>query len=378
MKSLVGALWVLSLLAMTVTTPAAAAGTTPVPHRIVAYVTGWSPPAPIDTTRITHVNFAFALIDEDGRAQVHAGAAQARLGDVVALRREHPDLRVLVSIGGWGADGFSDAALSDASRRRFADSTVELLRRYDLDGIDIDWEYPGQDMAGIKARPEDRVNFTLLLATLRRHLDAESRRVARPGNRQYLLTIASADREYFEHVEMPRLHRYVDWINVMAYDFYNSLTRTTGHHAGLYRAATAPLTDRWADASIRQHLQAGVPPAKLVLGVAFYGRRFEGVGPGREGLNEPYEQYGSDHAYAELVQRYIDRDGYVRHWDGQARAPWLWNAARRSFVTYDDPESIREKARYARRLGGVMFWELSQDTPDGTLLRAISEGLAKP
>jgi GH18 family chitinase len=101
------------------------------------------------------------------------------------------------------------------------------------------------------------------------------------------LTIASADREYFDHVEMDLLHRQLDWINVMAYDFYNSLTPTTGHHAGLYRAVTAPESSRWADASVQQHLAAGVPAHKLVLGVAFYGRRFEGVKPGELGATSP-------------------------------------------------------------------------------------------
>jgi chitinase len=342
--------------------------------RIVAYVTAWSPPVPINTQRITHVNFAFGQI-VNGQVTVAPGAAEARLQQLADLRKAQPKLRVLVSVGGWAADGFSDAALDDASRRRFAESTVGILERYDLDGVDLDWEYPGQDAAGIKARPEDRENFTRLLATLRSHLDAAGHRHIRRGRDHYLLTIATADRDYFAHVDMPHVHPYVDWCNVMAYDFYNSLTPTTGHHAGWRRAATAPVTDRWGESSIEQHLAAGVPARKLVLGVAFYGRRFEGVEPAHDGVNQPYAKYGGDHSYEELVARFIDRDGYVRHWDEQAEAPWLWNPATRSFVTYDDPESIRRKATYARRLGGVMFWELSQDTADGALLRAVAEGL---
>jgi Chitinase len=343
--------------------------------RIVAYVTSWSQPVAIDTRYVTHANFAFALIDDAGRVAVSSGAADGRLREIVAVRRAHPTLRVLASVGGWGADGFSDAALYDQSRRRFAESAIALLRRYDLDGIDLDWEYPGQDVAGIKARPEDRENFTKLLATLRAQLNAESRRIHRRAGDQYLLTIATADREYFDHVEMEKLHPYVDWINVMAYDFYNSLTRTTGHHAGLRRTEAAPLTDRWAEASIEQHLAAGVPASKLVLGVAFYGRRFEGVAPANDGLNQPYEKYGGEHSYRDLVDNFIDRHGYVRHWDRRAMAPWLWNPATHSFVSYDDPESIRLKAAFARKLGGVMFWELSQDTPRGALLESIAVGL---
>jgi len=350
--------------------------TTPRP-KLIAYVTGWSPPVAIDTSRITHVNFAFARIDAEGRVLLAEDAFAKRLEAIVALKRMAPVLRVLISVGGWGAEGFSDAALTDESRARFADSAVELMRSHGADGIDLDWEYPGQSTAGIRARPEDRRNFTLLLGAMRARLDAQSRADGRAAGDGYLLTIASADREYFDHVEMDLLHRELDWINVMAYDFYNSLTPTTGHHAGLYRAATAPVSSRWADASVKQHLEAGVPAHKLVLGVAFYGRRFEGVTAAELGRNQRYERYGGDHAYAELLASYIDRGGYVHHWDEVAEAPWLWNATSRSFVSYDDPRSIAVKAAYARDrgLGGVMLWELSQDA-GGALLDAAYRGLA--
>jgi chitinase len=348
------------------------------PSRLIAYVTGWSPPVAIDTNRITHVNFAFARIDGTGRVVLPDAASATRLDEIVAVKRVAPALKVLISVGGWGADGFSDAALTDESRARFVASAAALMRTHGADGIDVDWEYPGQDVAGICARPEDRRNFTLLLAALRAQLDTQAGSDGRAAGDGYLLTIASADGQYFEHVEMDRLHAYLDWINVMAYDFYNSLTPTTGHHAGLYRAAAAPASSRWADASIAQHLAAGVPAQKLVLGVAFYGRRFEGVEPRELGRNQPYARYGGDHAYAELAAAYIDRNGYAAHWDDTAQAPWLWNAATRSFVSYDDPRSIALKAAYARGrgLGGVMFWELSQDA-QGALLAAVHRGLAE-
>ena len=344
--------------------------------KLIAYVTGWSPPVAIRTGRITHVNFAFARIDGEGRVVPPDDASATRLGEIVALKRSAPALRVLISVGGWGAEGFSDAALTEESRARFADSAVALMRAQAADGIDLDWEYPGQSTAGIRARPEDKRNFTLLLAALRERLDARSRDDGRAPGDGYLLTIASADREYFDHVEMDVLHEDLDWINVMAYDFYNSLTPTTGHHAGLYRAATAPVSSRWADASVEQHLAAGVPARKLVLGVAFYGRRFEGVNADELGRNQPYERYGGDHAYAELVAGYVDRGGFSRHWDETAQAPWLWNATTRSFISYDDPRSIELKSAYARQrgLGGIMFWELAQDA-SGELLDAAYRGL---
>lgn len=139
--------------------------------RIVAYVTGWESPPAIDPAKLTHLR---------------------------SLKAKNPQLKVLLSVGGWEAEGFSDAALSAASRATFAGSVVALLREHSLDGVDLDWEYPGQGVAGIKSRPQDRQNFTALLQTMRAQL----------GER-YLLTIASADREYFEFTQMDRLHVYL-------------------------------------------------------------------------------------------------------------------------------------------------------------------------
>ena len=106
-----------------------------------------------------------------------------------------------------------------------------------------------------------------------------------------------------------------------------------------------------------------------MLGVAFYGRGFVGVKPLHNGLNQPYERYEGDYKYADLEDRFIGRQGFVRHWDERARAPYLWNGTSKSFITYDDPQSIRTKADYVRdkRLGGMMFWELSQDRNDELL-----------
>jgi chitinase len=340
--------------------------------RIVAYVASWSVPTAIHAERVTHINFAFAQI-VNGRVALENEAVGASLKATRALKTQHPTLKVLVSVGGWTAEGFSDAALTDASRATFARSAVELLRKYSLDGIDLDWEYPGQGVAGIKSRPADKQNFTLLLKTLRQQLDAESAARGRTAGDHYLLTIASADREYFDHTEMDKLPVYLDWINMMSYDFFNSLTSTTGHHAGLYRSESAAPKDRYANAAVQQHLAAGIPAEKLVLGVAFYGRGFTGVTPLHNGLNQPYERYEGDHTYAELAEQFIGKQGFVRYWDERAQAPYLWNSATRTFITYDDPQSIEIKTRYAKKnhLGGIMFWESSEDR-DGELLGVIA------
>ena len=273
---------------------------------------------------------------------------------------------ILNQVGHGRFKAYSAGSHSTGKVNPFA---VELLRKYDVDGIDLDWEYPGQGVAGIKYRAEDKQNFTLLLKTLRAQLNAASKLQGRSGRDRYTLTIATADREYFDHTEMNKLHVYLDWLNIMSYDFFNSLTSTTGHHAGLYASEFAAPTDRNADSSVRQHIAAGIPPEKLMLGVAFYGRGFAGVRPQNNGLNQPYEHYEADHSYADLRDKFIGSQGFVRYWDERAKAPYLWNSAAKTFVTYDDPQSIRAKAGYVRdnRLGGMMFWELSQDRNDELL-----------
>ena len=207
-------------------------------------------------------------------------------------------------------------------------------------------------------------------------MDAQNDARRRAGSDPYLLTIASADREYFDHTEMDKLHVYLDWINIMSYDFFNSLTSTTGHHAGLYRSTLAAATDRNADASLKQHLAAGIPARKLVLGVAFYGRGFTGVRPQSNGVKQPYERYEGDHSYTELAETFIGKQGFIRYWDDRARDPYLWNGTSKTFITYDDPQSIEIKAQYImeKHLGGMMFWELSQDR-DGELLEVIARSL---
>jgi chitinase len=325
---------------------------------VVAYVAGWKPLPVIHPEKLTHINFAFAHIDSQGHAVIESPDASKTLRSLSALKAQNPKLRIIVSVGGWQADGFSDAALTDSSRLAFARSAVQLIREYSLDGIDVDWEYPGQGVAGIKYRPEDKENFTLLLKTLREQLGA-----------RYTLTIAGADREYFDHVEMGKAQRYLDWINVMSYDFFNSLTPTTGHHAGLYASAHAAPTDRNTDSAIKQYQAAGVPADKIVVGIAFYGRGFAGVAPLHNGVNQPYERFEGEHNYADLVDQLIGKQGFVRYWDATAQAPYLWNPQTRTFISYEDPQSVRAKSLYVVRhhLRGVMFWELSEDRNDELL-----------
>ncbi len=342
--------------------------------RIIGYVRGLADIQAIGEKKLTHINYAFALVSPEGEMVFTNPDAPAHLARLQALKAKNPDLKILVSIGGWGADNFSDAALTDESRAKFARSAVEMVKRYSLDGIDLDWEYPGHPGPGIKFRAEDRENFTLLLRTFREQLDALSNERGRRGFDRYTLTIASSAGDYFARTEMDKVHVYLDWINVMTYDFAGSWSKTTGHHTQLRRSGAAPPTAAATDTFVMQHLRAGIPPGKVVVGVAFYGRSWRGVNAENNGLYQPFEAYDLDLPYRRIATEYLP--SFERHWDYDAKAPFLWDPATRRFVTYDDPQSLREKTKFIRyhRLGGAMYWEHSQD-PGEILLNALVEGL---
>ena len=345
-------------------------------YRIIGYVSGRTEIHRVGAEKLTHINYAFARVSDGGEIVLRNQNSPAHLAQLQALKAKNPNLKVIVSVGGWGADNFSDAALTDASREKFAGSVVDLIKKYALDGIDLDWEYPGQPGPGIKYRPEDKQNFTLLLKAVRQRLDALSSERGRTGDGRYTLSIASADREYFAHTEMDQLHVYLDWINVMTYDFFGSLAKTTGHHTGLYRAPGSGESARSTEGSVKQHLNAGIPPEKLVVGVAFYGRGWAGVNPEHGGIGQPYERYTEEYPYSRLARDYIDKSGFQRRWDDAAKAPYLWNPESRTFISYDDPASLKEKADFvkAHRLGGMMYWEHSHD-PEEALLNTIFKHL---
>jgi len=268
--------------------------------RLVGYVGHEAQAQRIAVEKLGALNYAFAHVDA-GRVTLDP-AAPAQLARLVALKSRNRHLKILLSIGGWGADGFSDAALTGDARTKFADSAAEVLAQNHLDGLDVDWEYPGFADAGIRARPEDERNFTLLLQTLRARFD----RLAIEQHRRddpYLITAALADREFVSHIELERVGAVLDWINLMTYDFHGSLTKTTGHHSALHRSATSAPDERSVDAAVAQYLAAGVPAEKLVVGVPFYGKAFLDVQPENRGLDEPFS--GQDPVSVRLLRERI-------------------------------------------------------------------------
>jgi len=333
-------------------------------------------PAEVAADKLTHVNYAFANI-KDGKVVEGFSHDAENFKVLGGLRKRHPQLRILVSVGGWTwSGGFSDAALSSESRRRFVESAVDFVRRHDLDGFDVDWEYPGLPGDGNVNRPQDKLSFTAVMADLRAALDKEG---AARGRHLLLTFAAGASSKFLAHTEMDVVQASVDYVNLMTYDFREAEgDPLAGHHANLFVHPSDP-DQQSADRAVREFLAAGVPPAKLVLGVPFYGRPWGGVETEGDGLYHQGKPLAErmDTKYASLAQL-AGREGWVRQWDETAQAPFLWNADKRIFISYDDPESLRRKCRYLRERGlaGVMFWEYSED-PTGALLDTLFKELRK-
>jgi chitinase len=332
-------------------------------------------PAAIEAREITHINYAFANL-RDGRVVEGFARDAENFKVLAALRQRHPQLKVLISVGGWTwSGGFSDAALTPESRRRFVESAVDFVRRHDLDGFDVDWEYPGLPGNGNTHRPEDKQNFTSLMAELRAALDQEG---ARRGRRCLLTFAAGANVEFLAHTEMEKVQGSVDFVNLMTYDFREAEgDPEAGHHANLY-AHPSDRKKLSADRAVRDFLAAGVPAGKLVLGVPFYGRVWADVKAEKDGLYQPGKPMREplDTTYGSLASQLVDKRGFARRWDPEAQAPFLWNAEKRIFVSYDDPQSLRLKCRYIAEhgLGGVMFWEYYADK-SGALLGTLFQEL---
>ncbi|MEA2708959.1 MAG: chitinase [Phycisphaerales bacterium] len=355
--------------------------------RVIGYYAGWSvdrfPATKIRGDLLTHVNYAFAIIDKDhecvARDPKHAEKGFAQLRE---LKAKYPHLKTLISVGGWtDSTGFYDTAKTAESREKFAKSAAAFAKMNGFDGVDIDWEYPGgggndKGMGG----PEDTKNFTALLTELRKQLDAQG--IA--DHKKYLLTIAAPAGGALKRIELDRIHPLLDFINLMTYDFAGSWSGRTAFNAPLYPWGDHEQGKFAGDVSVQAYQKAGVPTDKIVLGVPFYGRAFGGVKSGdTDGLYQPFDPRAKTTSpdgwgWRSISANYIDKKA-KRFWSEPAKVPWLFDEKTGLFVSYDDPQSLRDKAEYARNkhLGGVMIWELSDDDEQASLLKALNAGLAK-
>ena len=327
-------------------------------HRI-AYVMNHSLPTVTeeDAKKLTHINLSFALL-KDGALDM---SQLTDISLIAKFRQWNPQLKIVLSVGGWACDGFSQAAMTEAGRQKFAASCLDAVEQYSLDGIDIDWEYPCSDAAGIAADPRDRENFTALLQTIRDAI----------GKDKILSVAMGADESCAENTEMDKVSQILDYVQLMTYDMCNGFSTRSGHHAALY-ASRGDNSKNSTRAVVEIYHNAGVPYEKMVIGAAFYARHFEVETNQNNGLLQPSGPGISQASYHHITPAYLQEHGYSRFWDEEAEAEWLWNG--KTFVSYESAEAIRRKARFTRdrQLRGLMYWEHGHDNTK-ELLGIIAE-----
>lgn len=310
---------------------------------VVAYVIGWNDVIP-DPAVMTHINYAFGKVNDtfDGitipefrRAD---GSPSDKLKTLVALKEENPDLKILLSIGGWGAGRFSEMASTAERRASFAFDCKRKMDEYGLDGIDLDWEYPTSSAAGISSSVDDTENFTLLVKAIREAIGPDA-----------LLTMASVCSALY--VDFPSVINCFDFINVMSYDMRDG--RKDVLHNALYPSGNSGYM--CTDEAVKAHLAAGVPKDKLVVGLPFYGR----------GLTRDYVNFRN---IPELTE-------YTEKWDEEAQVPYLVNKDGGFELGFENARSIAVKCRYILEQDclGAMYWDYAADSDDRILSRTVAD-----
>lgn len=332
--------------------------------RVIAYYTGGA--QKIDSfsvEKLTHIIFSFSHLKGN---QLHINNARdtATISKLVSLKSRNPNLKVLISLGGWGGCATcSDIFSSKKNRKIFAKSVKSLNKYFNTDGIDLDWEYPA--IAGFpshKYLPADKENFTNLVKKLRRIL-----------GKKYEISFAAGGFKQFidESIEWKKVMKKVDFVNLMTYDLVSGYSNVTGHHTPLY---STPQQTESTDRSVTQLIGLGVSKNKIIIGAAFYGRMWENVPDTNSGLYQSGKfKKGVD--FKNMDSTLSISNGFIYHWDSVANAPFLYNPSQKLFVTFDDKRSILLKTKYAadKGLGGIMFWELGSDSYKDGLLEMIDE-----
>lgn len=281
----------------------------------------------------------------------------------------------------------------EEGRRTFASSCVNFIRTYQFDGVDLDWEYPGGGgMEGTDFDPQaDKTNFTLLLKELRSQLDEAGEK----DGKYYLLTAATAaGMDKITHLELAKIGRYLNFINIMAYDMHMGFTQLTNHQGPLYVNPSNPEPDIGPlylkskgniDAVVKAYVEGGFPREKIVIGVPFYGRAWTLAGDGGQG---PFQKATGELPRGTWEPGCYDYDDVLKNLEGQfyfdeqAQAAYFIGTEKRGdkpvkvFISLDNPQSLERKVTYVKQngLAGIMFWELTSNR-DNTLLETIWKGL---
>ena len=335
-------------------------------YKIIAYYTGNGETIQqYPVKKLTHIIYSFLKLQHDS-LRFHNEAQQQTLQQLVQLKKGNPQLKIMVSIGGWGGCAPCSGLFSSAAHRNmFAKTTVALFKQYGIDGLDLDWEYPAiEGYPGHKYDTADKNNFTELVKALRKEM-----------GKDFILSFAAGGFvKYLEQsIDWDAVMPLVDFVNLMTYDLVGGYSTVTGHHTPLkdYRPAQES-----TQKCVNWLLDKNIDAEKLVIGAAFYARVWENVADSNHGL---YQQgkFKQGVAYKNFSTYFSDTSGFVYHWDKKAKAPFQYNRQKKLFASFDDKGSGGETSKFIRRkkLGGIMFWELGEDLPVNGLVDEIHRSL---
>lgn len=336
------------------------------PYKLIAYATGKADNIkqyPIN--KLTHIIYSFLKLQND-TLTFRNEEQKNSLQQLVALKQTYPQLKIMVSIGGWGGCGPCSQLFASATQRQnFAKTTVALFKAYKIDGLDLDWEYPAiEGYPGHKYDTADKNNFSALVKALRKEM----------GN-DYLLTFAAGGFiKYLEQsIDWDAVTPLVDFVNLMTYDLVNGYATVTGHHTPLHDYLPGQES---TSKCVNWLIDKKVPAKKLIIGAAMYARVWENVANNNNGLYQA-GKFKQGLSYALFTKFFSDTAGFKYYWDSDAKAPYYYSATKKLYATFDDKRSIQEKTRYIRnkKLGGIMFWELADDLKKDGLVDEMSRGL---
>jgi chitinase len=318
-----------------------------------------------DANSMTHLIYCFGHL-KGNRLHINSAKDTLLIQKMVGLKKQNRQLKVLLSLGGWGGcETCSDVFATKRGRAEFARSVKELNTFFGADGIDLDWEYPTiPGFPGHKYAPGDKKAFTQLVTQLRKTL----------GTEQVITFAAGGFQTFLEKaVDWKRVSKKVDYINLMTYDLVSGAATTTGHHTALY---STPEQKESTDNCVQYLIRNGVDPGKLIIGAAFYARTWEGVSPDNNGRYQS-GKFKDFIGYDQFGKQLATDSGYVFHWDETAKAPYAYNPTQKIYATFDDKRSMELKTKYVleHNLGGIMFWQLGHDTPKDGLLHTINQTL---
>ena len=369
--------------------------------KVSCYIRTWAIPPParkggnlywnaemIKGGYLTDLIISFALLDKNDVSKIYIPEFNLSMfgniwNEAAALKEKYPHLKITISVGGYGADGFSDMAYDPKLRAAFTANVCKWLEDYNLDGMDVDWEYPVGPSWGsvIKTRPDDRQNYIALLRELR---DAMDKLGTKTGKRYSLSTAVPASGWFTKANDVKAAAQIVDSLKLMAYDYYGEWSDTTGHHANLNNNPSEPAWGGWSTRqALEEYLSAGVPPEKIALGIGFYGRAWQGVGRGSNantpGLYQPYKSIPKSPPFnngtidwTEIKEFLKPGSGYKRYWDDIGKAPYIYNGD--IWISYTDAEQIKILTDFVKekKLGGVFVWEYGHDM-NADLMRVLAE-----